>query len=179
MKFSLIKIYFKGGVLIPFYVSCFLSFLFLSVAFGDSGFRLSEVSNNPGLYEMLRITLYSGITGLCSVTGFLNSLPKIVNNIYYSLLSWFLLPYSCIAYVLATQVDWAVFRNTEYGNPILTSLWLIIFFFHFIGLIIGYQSFRATVLTNKNNEEIMNYAEEDDALVYEAQTEQAGDKTKA
>jgi hypothetical protein len=61
-----------------------------------------------------------------------------------------------IIYVLSTKIDWSVFKDAKRGNAALTSLYLVIFALHCIGLVISFQSFRATVLLNKNDKEIMN-----------------------
>lgn len=173
MKFWLIKIYFKGGVLVPFYISCFFSFISLIAAFVDSDYKMPVLNENVGLYKMLEVTFFSGLAGLCSLTVFLNSFRKIAERFVYSFLSWFLIPCCCIGYILETQIEWAVFRNTKYGNPVLTSYYLVIFFFHFIGLIIGFQSFRATVLRNKNNDEIMNGQDDHSPLNKDADVQES------
>jgi hypothetical protein len=128
--------------------------------FVDDGYKMPTGLQNLVLLDLFRITFYSGLTGLCSLTAFLNSLPQVAENLLYSILSWFLLPYSFIAYVLATEIDWVLFRDSKQGNMVLSSLYLFTFFLHFIGLIISFQSFRATVLLNKNDEEVMNAKED-------------------
>jgi hypothetical protein len=178
MKPYLIKIYFKGGVLVPFYFSCFLSFLFFSVAFVAADYKISAVANNWVIQEILKITLYSGLTGLCSLTAFLNSYPKIANNLAYSVISWFLLPYACIAFILAKQIDWEVYK-TDKGAMLLSILYFITFFLHFIGLIIGYQSFRATVVINKNDKEVMNVPDDEGLLLNSDKTVQVSDPSLA
>jgi hypothetical protein len=49
----------------------------------------------------------------------------------------------------------------------MSSLYLVIFSIHFIGLVSSFQSFRATVLLNKNDEEIMN-TENDGSKMYKS-----------
>lgn len=171
MKGYLLRIYFKGGVLVPFYFSCFLTVSFFAVAFVRSDFKSAEVLNDAGIYEITKITFFSGLTGLCSLTAFFNTYKIVAGNIWYSLVSWFLLPYSFIVYVLYNQVDWIIFKDSRYGDVVLSSLYLFTFFLHFIGLIIGFQSFRATVLLNRNRKEVLN-GENDRSL------EQIGDKDR-
>jgi len=71
-----------------------------------------------------------------------------------------LLPVLFIIYVLATKVDWIVFSDSKKGDVFVSSLYLVIFSIHFLGLYISFRSFRATVLLNQGDDEIMN--EEDD-----------------
>ena len=148
MKSALIKMYFKGGVLVPFYVSCFLTLMFFFAIADHYDFNLQEIKNSYALYEILKVPLFSGLTGLCSLTIFLNAYRTIAENFWYSLLSFVLLPYAFIAFVLIVVVDWRL--------PILAAQYCVIFFLHFIGPIISFQSFRATVLLNKNDKQIMN-----------------------
>jgi hypothetical protein len=148
MKAALIKIYFKGGVLVPFYLSCVISFFFFWIIADSSNYNLRAVWNDRALYEILKITFFSGLTGLCSITIFLNSLGKIAKSFWYSFLSFVLLPYSFIAFIFIVLVDWKV--------HVLAALYCVTFFFHVIGPIISFQSFRATVLLNPNDKEIMN-----------------------
>lgn len=145
MKKVLIKSYFKAGILVPFYTSCFFSLLFCW---------------SPDFYKVLELTFLSGLTGLCSLTIFLNSYRKIAESYFYSVLSWTLLPVLFSTYVLATKVDWIVFSDSKKGDVFISSLYLVIFSIHFLGLFISFSSFRATVLLNQNDEEIMN--DEDD-----------------
>lgn len=145
MKKYLVRAYFKAGILVPFYTACFFCLFF---------------STNGAFYDVLELTFFSGLTGLCSLTIFLNCYRKIADNYFYSILSWVLLPVLFIIYVLSTKVDWVVFKDTKRGNVAVTSLYLVIFFLHFIGLFISFQSFRATVLLNKNDEEVMNAKED-------------------
>jgi hypothetical protein len=148
MKAALIKIYFKGGVLVPFYLSCVISFFFFLIIANNYNFNMSAVWSDSALYEILKITFFSGLTGLCSITVFLNSYRKIAKIFWYSFLSFVLLPYSFIAFVFIVQVDWQI--------PPMAALYSVTFFFHVIGPIISFQSFRATVLLNPNDKEIMN-----------------------
>src|SRR5215203_3713749 len=141
MKRYLVRAYFKAGILIPFYTACFFSLLFCT---------------SSAFYDVLELAFVSGMTGLYSLTVFLNCYRKIADNYFFSILSWFLLPGICISYVISTRVDWVIFRNTKSGNVVLSSLYLVIFFLHIIGLFISFQSFRATVLLNHNDKEIMN-----------------------
>jgi hypothetical protein len=71
-----------------------------------------------------------------------------------------LLPVLFSIYILATRVDWIVFSDSKKGDVFLSSLYLVIFSIHFLGLFISFRSFKATVLLNQNDEEIMN--DEDD-----------------
>jgi hypothetical protein len=141
MKRFLVRAYFKAGILVPFYTACFFSLLFCWT---------------PDFYKALELTFFSGLTGLCSLTIFLNCYPNIVNNYFYSFLSWTLLPVLFSIYVLTTKVDWVVFSDSKKGDVFISSLYLVIFFIHFLGLVISFQSFRATVLLNRNDEEVMN-----------------------
>ncbi len=129
----------------PFYTACFFSLLFCW---------------SPDFYKVLELAFLSGLTGLCSLTIFLNCYPNIASNYFYSVLSWTLLPVLFIIYVLATKVDWIVFSDSKQGDVFISSLYLVIFSIHFLGLFISFRSFRATVLLNQDDEEIMN--EEDD-----------------
>jgi hypothetical protein len=141
MKKFLIKAYFKAGILVPFYTACFFSLFFCW---------------SPDFYKVLELTLFSGLTGLCSLTIFLNCYRSIAENYLYSVLSWSLLPVIFSVYVLATKVDWAIFSDSKKGDVFMSSLYLVIFSIHFIGLVSSFQSFRATVLLNRDDEEIMN-----------------------
>lgn len=164
MKKYLVKAYFKAGILVPFYTACFFSLLFCA---------------STAFYDVLELAMLSGITGLCSLTIFLNCYRKIADNYFYSALSWSLLPVSFIVYVLATRVDWIVFKDTKKGNVGLTSLYLVIFFLHFLGLLISFQSFRATVLLNQNDEEVMNEDDETYTLPNSDKNVQECDAPKA
>ena len=164
MKFQLIKIYFKGGILVPFYTCLFFALVF---AFSS---RFADV---------LELALFSGLTGLCSLTMFVNSNRKIAENFFYSLLSWILLPYCFITYVLATKPDWSVFSDPKHGDVFITSFYFAIFFLHIIGLIISFQSFRATVISNKNEKEIMNDVRDDSAMLHRDRNVQVSDTTEA
>lgn len=141
MKRYLVRAYFKAGILVPFYTACFLSLL---------------LCPSSAFYNVLELAFLSGLTGLCSLTVFLNCYRKIADNSIYSILSWFLLPLIFISYVLITRVDWVIFRDAKRGDVFVSSLYLVIFFLHIIGLFISFQSFRATVLLNQNNSQIMN-----------------------
>jgi hypothetical protein len=138
MKRYLVRAYFKAGILVPFYTACFLSVL---------------LCPSPAFYNVLELAFLSGLTGLCSLTVFLNCYRKILDNTFYSILSWFLLPAIFISYVLSTRVDWIIFSDTKRGDVFLSSIYLVIFFLHVIGLVISFQSFRATVLLNRNDKE--------------------------
>lgn len=145
MKKYLVRAYFKARILVPFYTA--------------SVFSLFSVAG-PDCYEVLEIAFYSGLTGICSLTIFLNCYRKIADNYVYSALSWSLLPLLFMVYVLSTKVNWAIFKDMKKGSPFVTSLYLVIFFLHVIGLVISFQSFRATVIRNQNEAEIMNEVEE-------------------
>ena len=149
MKKYLVRAYFKAGILVPFYTSCFLCLLLCPV---------------PAFYDVLELAFLSGLTGLCSLTVFLNCYRKIAGNYFYSILSWFLLPLIFITYVLSTRVDWVIFNDTKKGNVFLSSIYLVIFFLHLIGLFISFQSFRATLFLNRNDKEIMNYENDTTAM---------------
>lgn len=114
---------------------------------------------------MLELAFLSGSTGLCSLTIFLNCYRSVAENYLYSVLSWTLLPVLFSVYVLTTKVDWIVFSDSKKGDVLVSSLYLVIFAIHFLGLFISFQSFRATVLLNQNDDEIMN--EDDDGFVIE------------
>lgn len=152
MKRYLVRAYFKAGILVPFYTACFFTLMFCT---------------SPAFYDVLELALYSGLTGLCSLTIFLNCYRKVVDNYFYSVLSWTLLPAIFITYVLSTKVDWVVFKDTKRGDVVLSSLYLVIFFLHIIGLFISFQSFRATVLLNQENKEVLNN-EEDTYVMHES-----------
>ncbi|HWI91176.1 MAG TPA: hypothetical protein VNT20_07865 [Flavisolibacter sp.] len=164
MKKYLVRAYFKAGILVPFYTACFLSLMFCA-------------SNS--FYDVLELTFYSGLTGLCSLTIFLNCYRKVIDNFIYSLLSWILLPLIFIAYVLATKVDWIVFKNPKMGDGALVSIYLVIFFLHVIGLFISFQSFRATVRLNRNDKEILNSDDEAHTMSNSDRNVQVSDTTGA
>jgi hypothetical protein len=141
MKKFLVKAYFKAGILVPFYTACFFSLLFCT---------------SPDFYKVLELAFLSGLTGLCSLTIFLNCYRDIAENYFYSVLSWTLLPVLFSVYVLATKVDWIIFSDSKKGDLFISSLYLVVFAIHFLGLFISFRSFRATVLLNRNDDEIMN-----------------------
>lgn len=141
MKKFLVRAYFKAGILIPFYTCCALCLL---------------LSPSSDFQKVLELTFYSGLTGICSLTIFLNCFPRIAENYVYSVLSWCLLPVPFIIGVVFYKVDWIIFRDPKQGDSFISVLYLVVFFLHLIGLVIGFQSFRATVLLNRNNEEILN-----------------------
>ena len=158
MKKYLIKAYFKAGILVPFYTACIFSLFF---------------SFSSSFYDVLELTFLSGLTALCSLTIFLNCYRKVVDNYLYSALSWSLLPLIFIFFVLSTRVDWIVFKDTKKGNVAVSSLYLVIFFLHLIGIYSSFQSFRATVVLNKNDEEVMNIEEDIDPLLRSAKNEES------
>lgn len=164
MKKYLVRAYFKAGILVPFYTACFFSLL---------------LCTSGAFYDVLELAFFSGLTGLCSLTIFLNCYRKVIDNFVYSLLSWILLPLIFIAYVLATKVDWIVFKDPKRGNAALVSLYLVIFFLHVIGLFISFQSFRATVRLNRNDEEILNSDDEVYIMPNSDRNVQVSDATKA
>jgi hypothetical protein len=164
MKKFLIKAYFKAGILVPFYTACFFSLLFCLA---------------PDFYKVLELTFLSGLTGLCSLTIFLNCYRSIANNYFYSVLSWTLLPVLFSIYVLATKVDWIVFSDSKKGNVFISSLYLVIFSIHFLGLFISFRSFRATVLLNPDDEEIMNEENDRYTMPNSDKNAQVSDTTKA
>jgi hypothetical protein len=75
---------------------------------------------------------------------------------FFQILSWTLLPVLFSIYVLATKVDWIIFSDSKKGDLFISSLYLVVFAIHFLGLFISFRSFRATVLLNRNDDEIMN-----------------------
>jgi hypothetical protein len=171
MKSYFIKMYFKGGVLVPFYLCCVMS-IFFAIGIADSdNFKLSEIWHDEVLYEILKITFLSGLTGLCSLTIFLNSYKKIAESYLYSLLSFILLPYCFIAFVFSVIVEWSF--------PALAAVYAVLFFFHVIGPIISFQSFRATVLLNNGDSEIMNNEDDPEPMPNSDKKVQECDTTKA
>jgi len=164
MKKYLVRAYFKAGILVPFYTACFFSLLFCTSADFD---------------KVLELTFLSGLTGLCSLTIFLNCYRKIVDNYFYSVLSWSLLPVLFIVCVLYNKVDWIIFRYPKQGDVFISSLYLVIFFIHLIGLVISFQSFRATVLLNRNDAEVMNVESDTSAMLNCDKNAQECDATKA
>ena len=163
MKKYLVRAYFKAGILVPFYTACCLCLL------------LSPISD---FEKVLELTFFSGLTGLCSLTIFLNCYRKVAGNYFYSALSWSLLPVVFIGYVLYNKVDWIVFKYPKQCNAFISSLYLVIFFIHLIGLVISFQSFRATILLNQNDQEIMSGKNDTPTMLNSDKNVQECDATK-
>ena len=129
MAFHLLRIYFRAGVLVPFYLSIALALMFVVPRLSFLGFSLQAAAEDSTVHGALQIPFLSGIIGLCTLSAFLNRVPKIANHLLYSLLSWMLLPYACIAYLLCTQLDWSVMNRPGTTAMVMACLFLIVCFF--------------------------------------------------
>ena len=148
MPVSALRMYFKASVLVPFYLAFFIEALCLTVAASRSGF--SNMSQNPLILYSLNITLFSGITGLLALTIFLNQYPFIANHPIYRLLAWMLLPGGYIIYFFCRHLP----HPSDKIVDILNIYSTIICFLHFIGLIIGFLDFRASMILSQNEKKI-------------------------
>ena len=125
--------FYKAAVVVPFYTM---------LLFGLPYFFI------PGMGELfLKIIFYSGITGLLSATLFFNILKRVAYSLWYSLLSFFLLPCSFMAYIIYSQVDWYLISQSK--NVAFSCVLFVIFFIHLIGLVISFQDFRKSIIKTK------------------------------
>ncbi len=143
-----LRMYFKAGVLVPFYVSCVISVLGL-ISFSSQ--------NTEGLFAesaaitILKANLYSGLTGLASFSIFLNRLPSVAFSPLKSFLSWFALPYGLMTYFITTAIPWEKMQWSNTPADLIIMFYMIIFFLHFIGLIISFIDFRKSMMLREKN----------------------------
>lgn len=148
MAFHILKVYFRAGVLVPFYLSIAVALMFLLPTLYFLDFNYEAFSNHLLVGKALKIPFFSGLIGLFTLSAFLNLSPKVANHFLFSLLSWTVLPYSFIIWLLRTQVDWHAMSEPGSAEMMMGSVLIIICFFHVIGVIISYVDFRATIVRN-------------------------------
>ena len=139
--------YFKAGVLVPFYLACSVSILFGIIVYNSD---LPENTAIEVLYPFLKGTLTSGLIGLCSFTIFLNLRSDIAFHSFYRVLCWFLLPCCFMIYLLAFEINWKVISTESPNDDFLTIYYLCLIFFHSIGLLISFVDFRNSMILRKN-----------------------------
>lgn len=153
MKAEILKVYFKAGVLVPFYLACFLSFISIGSIWVYADYSFDFVASHPFCYSMAKVAFLSGITGILTLTAFLNVFRSIAYNLFYSLLAWMFLPYCFVVYLLWKQVDWTEMNRPGSLEMIEGVVLLVVCFFHVIGIIISYIDFRATIVLNIKEKE--------------------------
>lgn len=149
MNVHILKVYFKAAVLVPFYLACFICLMSVGGVWIHAEYNWQAIAENSFCYGMLQVTFLSGLTGLLTLTAFLNVKENVANSLFYSLLAWMLLPYSFMTYLLFWVVDWSVMNRPGSAEMMQEIFLLITCFFHTIGIIIGYTDFRATVILHK------------------------------
>jgi hypothetical protein len=148
MELHHLKMYFKAGVLVPFYLACSVSILFGFVAYmADQPDNLVQETE---IYHILKGTLTSGFIGLCSFTLFLNLKPSIANHSVYRTIAWFLLPACFMIFLLLFEINWKVMTTKKPEDDFITVYYLSIMLFHSIGLSISFVDFRNTMILRKN-----------------------------
>ena len=130
--------YYRAAVIVPFYTMCF--FVIVALLTGT----MPELT--------LRVTIYSGVTGLLATSIFLNRKRSFAFHFIYSLLSFFLLPALFIVYILWTEVDWQGLKVSG-GNLVYSTLLFVMFLIHLIGLAISYIDFRRSIVKTLEKEQ--------------------------
>ena len=144
MKFHLLQHYYKAGILIPFYTALAFSALVLVRTFGGTGMSLSEVTQHSLTHHFLFLPLYSGLTGLVSLSAFLNYFKPVACCLSYSATCWFLPAVCFMAGWLFYYIDWQLV--TAPVNYLVHVPLFVITGVHLIGLVISYIDFRASVV---------------------------------
>ncbi|WP_121352708.1 hypothetical protein [Flavisolibacter nicotianae] len=147
MAFHILRVYFKAAVLVPFYLACFIGFFIVGGIWIHGDYSWQLVAENSFCQALLKNVFFSGLTGMLTLSAFLNCYRKVAYSLFFSLLAWMLLPYSFIAFLLIHEVNWAAMSPPQAG--MFEGVYLLVLcFFHVIGIIISYQDFRATVVLN-------------------------------
>ena len=146
MNVKFLKVYYKAGVLVPFYASTAICIVNIGGRWMRSGYSWDFVVQDEFLYQVVNVGFYSGLICVTGLSAFLNMYRKIADSLLYSLLAWMLLPYGFIAYLMGEKVDWASMKHPGTQTMFGSTLLLVICFFHVIGIIIAYTDFRASVV---------------------------------
>ena len=147
MELHNLRMYFKAGVVVPFYLACSVSIIFGFVAyFADQPDNLVQETE---IYYILKGTLTSGFIGLFSFSLFLNLNPSIAFHSVYRSMAWFLLPACYMLYLLLFEVNWKVMTTKNLQDDFITVYYLSIMMFHSIGLLISFVDFRKTMIIRK------------------------------
>lgn len=146
MQFHLLRVYYKAAVIIPFYTACFMVLVNLLPFFIKHGFDLAALEENKLAMLQLENLLYSGLTGLFTLTAFFNCYKEVGYHPVKRVIAWMLAPYCFIAYLLFNVVDWTTMNQPGKDVMVANSVLIVLCFLHFIGIIISFIDFRATML---------------------------------
>jgi|GEM_PF-3374758 len=153
MQFNLLRVYYKAAVIIPFYTACFMVFGSLIPFFINHGVDLEALEQNRLAMLQLENLLYSGLTGLFTLTAFLNCYREVAYHPVKRVIAWMLAPYLFIAYLLYDVVDWSVMHQAGKDVMVATTLLIVLCFLHVIGIIISFIDFRATMMNFEREEQ--------------------------
>ena len=132
--------YYKRGALVPFVIVVIIG-LTLALLYNGSSYK-SEWFSNDGFIETIVFICFSSlILSAVSSTIFFNRIDWVATNKVFSLVSWALLPFGLISYVLWEEISsWM-----KYPYESNTTLELFIIFVgltHAIALAVSYIQFR-------------------------------------
>jgi hypothetical protein len=142
VKASLLKVYYKAAAWPAFYVISLPTVIVLFAQYVDD----PDFSMNLFSRYLVLVSFYSGLIAVSCAGLFLCTIRKIACNFYYSLLAWFLLPVSIMAYVFLEQIDISAIERPKDPEMILVAIMATIVMIHLIGLIISFNAFRASMI---------------------------------
>jgi hypothetical protein len=143
VKVSLLKQYYKAAAWPPFYV---IAIPTLIIIIGRYLYNPGSFSVSDFYKDLVIVSFYSGMIAISCAGLFLCAVKKIACNLFYSLLSWFLLPSSVIAYIFFFQIDVSAVERENDPEMIRVGIMAAVVMFHVIGLIISFNAFRATII---------------------------------
>jgi hypothetical protein len=148
VKLSLLKAYYKAAAWPAFYVISLPTIIVLIAQY----FQQEEFSMNLFSEYMVLVSFFSGLIAVSCAGMFLCTIRKIACNLYYSLLSWFLLPVSIIVYIFLEQIDVTAINRPKDPEMLLVAIMATIVMIHLIGLIISFGAYRATIILQLREE---------------------------
>jgi hypothetical protein len=157
VKASLLKVYYKAAAWPPFYVISLPTIIVLIAQYvNDPGFSMNLFSE-----YLVLVSFYSGLIAVSCAGLFLCTIRKIACSLYYSLLAWFLLPVTIMAYIFFEEIDLDAINRPKDPEMILVAIMAAIVMFHLIGLIISFNAFRASMILQireeRNNPVLKEY----------------------
>jgi hypothetical protein len=156
MHFQLLRVYYKAAVIVPFYTACFFVLFSLLPVFMRHGISFAALEESEFAQLLLKDVFYSGVIGVLTLTAFFNRYKKVAYHPVWRVLTWMLLPYGFIVYLLVFEIDWDAMQRPGKDDMAGMAVMIILCFLHVIGIIISFIDFRATALNFKKEDERLN-----------------------